>query len=466
MQARGVPGVFVSPRTYNTTMPKTESALSRESAIRRTAKHVLFGGLAILAMKFGIFWLTNSTAVLADAMESIVNLIAAIVMLYGIWMLQRPSDESRPTQHSKSQYMMIGFEGWLILIIGTIIGYISVNRLFTANDDTTPLELKNLQLGVWLTGGVALITSILAFYVLSAGKKRESQVLIADGKHLLADVASTVGVAVGLSIVNAHYPENKWIDPLVAIIVAAIVLYTSWRLMWKSVTGLTESYEQEIDPTIALSLDELVKLKSIAGYKDVRYRFNGPHRWIALTMLVDPSMSIGEGKKVSRKTAQHLKDELEDAKVEIQVEPYEGDWPPEAWIAADEAAALEEATSEAESETDTKTDTDGRDGDDEPDPTADSSTGDNAKHTGESDDADPSDATSDTDLDAQENEASSSTEDQSEPDQDSTDDPAKPETTSSDDDTENDADEPETHPWLNEPEKRFGDDIDDGDNLR
>lgn len=328
-------------------MPKPSSAISRESSIRRAAKHVLIGGLAILTMKFGLFALTNSTAVLADAMESIVNLIAAIIMLYGVWMMQRPGDENRPTQHSKTQYMMIGFEGWLILIIGAIVGYISVNRLIQSMDTDTPLELDHLQLGIWFSGGIALLTTILAFYILNKGKKLESQVLIADGKHLLADVASTLGVIVGLSIVNSHSPNNVWIDPVVALIVTAIVLYTSWRLMWKSVTGLAESYEQEIDPTIATALDGLIKSKTIAGYEQVRYRFNGPHRWVELTALVDPAMTILDGRKVASKTSDQLLEQFEDAQVIVNIDPYEGVWPPEAWAAAEAELEAEKAREEA-----------------------------------------------------------------------------------------------------------------------
>jgi cation diffusion facilitator family transporter len=294
-------------------------------AVRRIAKRALLGGMAIMLIKFAIFKITNSVAVLADGVDSIVNLIAAIVMLYGIWLVndkkysQFDAKHARESKANKAEHLAIGFESWLILIIGLVVGYISIERLTQSTEPAAQVE--NIEIGIWLLGGVTLLTTSLAIYTWLAGKKHDCIALKADAMHMAADVASTIGVMISLAIVKST--EQNWLDPVAALLITAIVLWTSWRLMWKSVLGLSDDIEREIDPTINRILTNHIREKNIKQYDQTRYRFNGPNRWIEFRLLVEPSMTIAQGRALAADIEQLVKKEIENATVHAIIEPYE-----------------------------------------------------------------------------------------------------------------------------------------------
>ncbi len=282
--------------------------------IERVALHAILAGLVITLMKFGIFWMTNSVAVLSDAMESIINIVAAGVLLYSVWLSNRPADEGHPYGHGKAEFLAVGMEGWLILFAGLLIGIEAVRRLFTGS------ELTRLDAGLWMLLGVGVVSAALAGYVWWAGRRYQSEPLIADGKHLMTDVASTVGVLVGLLLVK--WTGWGWLDPVVAILVAGLCMAVSWRLLWKSMQGLMDSSDPKDDDTVRTILNDEKTAGHIHGYHKVRLRHNGPFHWVEMHLQVDGGMNVADSHTLASRIEGRIEAALGRANATAHVEPY------------------------------------------------------------------------------------------------------------------------------------------------
>lgn len=299
--------------------PQPSPALPR---VRKVAVHALFAGVVIMVLKFCVFWVTDSAAVLADAMESIINLVAAAMMIYTLWLSARPADRDHPYGHGKVEFMAVGLEGWMILIAGLLIGFEGVRRLFYPPD----LQMSRLHLGTWLLAGVAILVVTLGVYVWRMGKKYDSQVLIADGKHLLTDALSTVGGLAGLILVQVT--GKVWLDPVVAIVLAAVILITSWRLLWQGIHGLMDRTDPHDDETIRRILDEAVASKLIQGYHKVRHRHSGSFHWVDMHLQLDGDMTVRESHEIASLIEGRIETQLGQANASAHVEPLSAATPP------------------------------------------------------------------------------------------------------------------------------------------
>lgn len=283
--------------------------------IRRVALQALVAGAVLLALKLVIFQLTNSVAVLTDALESIINIAAAAVMLYSLWYSNRPADREHPYGHGKIEFMAVGLEGWLILMAGVVIGFEAVRRLVIG------AELERLTVGAWALAAVGVFDAMLAAYVWRAGRRWNSAVLAADGKHLATDVASTAGVVIGLFLVQ--WTGKAWLDPLVAILMAALILVASWKLLWQSFHGLMDSTDPEDDQAIREILDDEVSAGHIRGYHKVRHRHTGPFHWVDMHLQVDGSITVNEGHDVASRIEGRIERRLGRGNATAHVEPWE-----------------------------------------------------------------------------------------------------------------------------------------------
>ncbi len=275
----------------------------------------LGAGVAITALKFAIFGLTDSAAVLSDALESIINLLAAGVMIYCLWLSNRPADRDHPYGHGKIEFLAVGFEGWLILAAGVAIASEAVRRWLAG------VEPRRLDLGMGLSLVVAGLSAALAAYVWRAGRKYDNSVLLADGKHLLTDVASTVGVVIGLGLVK--WTGWAWLDPLVALLMAGLILKTSWKLLWQSVDGLMDRAVPADDAVIRQVLDEEVRAGAIRGYHKVRHRHTGSFHWVDMHLQFDAGMSVRESHAVASRIENRIEQRLGPADATAHIEPYE-----------------------------------------------------------------------------------------------------------------------------------------------
>jgi cation diffusion facilitator family transporter len=295
-------------------MPEPD-ADPNEILIQRVALHAILAGVVITALKFTVFWWTNSVAILSDALESIINIVAAGVMGYSLWLSNRPADKKHPYGHGKAEFLAVGMEGWLILFAGLLIAIEAVRRLFTG------AEVTNLGSGLWMLLGIGLISTALASYVWLSGRKYDCEPLIADGKHLMTDVVSTVGVLLGLLLVR--WTQWWWLDSVVAILVAGLCLFVSWRLLWKSIQGLMDVSDPDDDKTIRAILDDEKRNGQIHGYHKVRHRHNGAFHWVDMHLHVDGSMNVADSHALASRIERRIETKLGRANATAHVEPYD-----------------------------------------------------------------------------------------------------------------------------------------------
>ncbi len=294
-------------------MPEPD-ADPNEVSVQRVAIHAVLAGLVITLLKFTAFALTNSVAILSDALESIINIVAAGVMLYSLWLSNRPADEDHPYGHGKVEFLAIGMEGWLILFAGIFIAVEAIRRLFSG------VEPTHLNIGMWMLLVIGLLSASLAAYVWLMGRKYQSEPLVADGKHLATDVVSTIGVLIGLVMVR--WSGWLWLDPVVAILVAGLCLFVSWRLLWKSIHGLMDASDPDDDKLIRQILDEAKAAGHILGYHKVRHRHNGPFHWVDMHLQVDGAMNVADSHSVASRIEARIEKELGRANATAHVEPH------------------------------------------------------------------------------------------------------------------------------------------------
>ncbi|MCP3986416.1 MAG: cation transporter [bacterium] len=205
-------------------------------------------GAAVFATKLSAWVVTGSTAVFADAMESVVNVVAAALLLVSLYVAARPADEGHPYGHGKIEYFSAGIEGALIAVAAVLIGVESGRALISG------APLQRLGLGLELVIAASVANALLAFYLLRTGKRTRSAALVADGKHVLADVWTSAGVIIGMAAVWA----TGWarLDPLVALAVAAHVLREGWLLVKDAAEGLMDAADNDLLDRLAGALLE------------------------------------------------------------------------------------------------------------------------------------------------------------------------------------------------------------------
>jgi cation diffusion facilitator family transporter len=217
------------------------SSVNPRAAILAASVSLVVGAL-LMGVKFYAYHRTGSSAILSDAMESIVNVVAALFALVSVIYAASPPDSEHPYGHGKIEFFAAGFEGSLIIVAGCAIIWESWDKLFT------PVPLSNLDQGLLLLAGSGLVNLLLGLGLVRTGKRLGSVTLTADGMHVLTDVYTSGGVLIGLFLVRLT--GVYWLDPAVACLMAANILVTGYRLMRQAFAGLM----QEADPRL---LDEI-----------------------------------------------------------------------------------------------------------------------------------------------------------------------------------------------------------------
>jgi cation diffusion facilitator family transporter len=204
----------------------------------RAAITSLVVGFAIFLAKTIAYWRTGSSAILSDALESIVNVVAAAFGVYAVRFAAMPADHDHPYGHGKMEYLSAAFEGGLVGFAALTIVYSAVRALLE------PPHLRSLDQGMILAAVAAVANLLLGLWLLRTGKAAESPTLVADGHHVLSDVWTTAGAIVGVAIVRLT--GIAWIDPLVAILLALLLLRTSFKLVLSSANGLMDREDPEL----------------------------------------------------------------------------------------------------------------------------------------------------------------------------------------------------------------------------
>lgn len=211
----------------------------------KTMRIVLFFSMVVMAVKFVAFFITHSNAILTDALESIINVSAGAFALFSIYFASQPKDENHPYGHGKMEYFSAGLEGGLILIAGT---YIIVKSTFNFSH---PVAIHSLDIGLYLSVFAGVCNYLMGTYLVKKGKIHNSTLMIADGKHLLSDTVSSIGLVLGLAIV--FFTKIYWLDNVIAIIFGVFIIYTGYKLLKESVNSLLDEADYG-------KLDQLIEI--------------------------------------------------------------------------------------------------------------------------------------------------------------------------------------------------------------
>ena len=199
---------------------------------------VVITAFVLLAVKLLAYYITNSVAILTDALESIVNAVAGVLGLYSLIVSARPRDSDHPYGHGKVEFISSAVEGTLISIAGVMILYESALSMIS------PPELKKLDYGLLLILTTAIINYILGYWCIRTGKQHQSIALVSSGKHLQTDTYSTLGITIGL--VAIYLFDIPWLDSVIAIVFGLLILFTGYKIIREAIAGIMDETDKEL----------------------------------------------------------------------------------------------------------------------------------------------------------------------------------------------------------------------------
>lgn len=286
--------------------------MSGKQTVRRLAAWSIVVAAGVMALKFAAWRMTGSVALYSDALESIVNVIAAAAALWAISVSHKPADDDHQFGHHKAEYFAAVLEGVLIVVAALLI----IAEAWRAFQNPTPIEQAWAGLGV--NGVAAAINGVWAMLLIRVGRREKSPALEADGHHVMTDVVTSVGVIAGL--VGAVLTGWHMLDPLLALMVALNILWQGWKVIGSSLDGLMDK---------AVPLEETVRIRDIISANsagalevhDLKTRIAGRATFIEFHMVVDAGMSVGDSHAICDRIEAALKAGLPSVRVVIHVEP-------------------------------------------------------------------------------------------------------------------------------------------------
>jgi cation diffusion facilitator family transporter len=214
----------------------------------RLQKIITLIAILLFIVKISAWFMTHSLAILTDALESIVNIVAAFLGIYSLNLSAKPRDADHPYGHGKVEFISAGVEGTLIIVAGFFIIYKAVQGFFY------PHAIAKLDFGIGLVAITAVVNYFAGSFCISTGKKNSSLQLIAGGKHLVTDTYSTAGILAGLVII--YFTGLVFIDSLIACLVAVIIIYTGCRIVRTSIAGIMDEADNKLLEDIVRLLNE------------------------------------------------------------------------------------------------------------------------------------------------------------------------------------------------------------------
>jgi cation diffusion facilitator family transporter len=270
--------------------------------------------IATIALKTGAWLMTGSVGLLSDALESLVNLVAAVVTLWMLAVSARSPDEKHAFGYTKAEYFASWAEGVLILIAAVGIGWTAISRLLT------PRAVEQAPLGLIVSAVASLVNFGTSRALYRASKKHHSIALEADARHLMTDVWTSAGVLLGVGIVALTGWQR--LDPIVALLVAVNIVYTGVQLVRRSFLGLID---------VALPPDELKSLREVlARHAGDALRFHaiwtrqaGSRRFVQMHMLVPGRWTVRRAHDLAERIEEEIRAALHNANVLVHIEPLE-----------------------------------------------------------------------------------------------------------------------------------------------
>ncbi|NNJ08907.1 cation transporter [Chloroflexales bacterium ZM16-3] len=291
------------------------TATQSRSSLTRFAWLSIAAAVVTIGLKAGAYFVTGSVGLLSDALESVVNLVAAIVALVVLTVAARPPDEDHAYGHGKAEYFSSGVEGALILVAAASISYAAIGRLLN------PQEIESVGLGLGISVGASAINFVVARVLMQAGRHYHSITLEADSHHLMTDVWTSVGVILGVALVAI----TGWqlLDPIIALIVAVNIVWTGARILQRSALGLLDTAlpAEERQQVIAI-LNRYAESEGLQ-YHALRTREAASRRFVSVHILVPGSWSVLRGHHLLEQIEQEVRSALSNTTVFTHLEPIE-----------------------------------------------------------------------------------------------------------------------------------------------
>jgi cation diffusion facilitator family transporter len=278
---------------------------------KRAAYLSIVVGISMLFAKSGAYLITGSAAIFSDAAESVIHILATTMALYSIIISSKPADDSHRYGHGNVEYFSAGIEGALIVVAAIVIIYHAVDNIIIGT------VLKSLNIGVAVIAGAGVINLLLGLYLIKTGKKTDSLTLIADGKHILTDSVTSIGVLIGIIVVMIT--NITILDPLVAIVVAVNILVTGSKLIRESIGGLMLETNPEMLNKISKILITMKKDYWI-DLHELRYWKSGDRVFIDFHLTLPYYFTIKQTHKEEQEIAANLEEEFTNPQIKVHLD--------------------------------------------------------------------------------------------------------------------------------------------------
>jgi cation diffusion facilitator family transporter len=275
-------------------------------------------GITLLIVKFTAYFLTESTAIYSDAVESIANVLGSVVAFYSLVVAHRPADKDHPWGHGKIEFLSAWFEGGLICLAAVFIVIRTLDALWTGQ----LVKEQALDYGVLLVVLAMVVNGAVGFLLLRTGRKRGSMTLEADGKHLLSDVITSAGVLTALLIVK--FTGWRYLDPITALLMAVYIGWIGANLVRKAASGLMDKQdpeqERKLQAIIEAHLGPNGRPPQLCSYHNLRHRRNGRYLWVDFHVNIPEQTTIREAHAIATKIEHEIEQASGEADATAHVE--------------------------------------------------------------------------------------------------------------------------------------------------
>jgi cation diffusion facilitator family transporter len=285
-----------------------------DNSLTRFAWLSIAAAVVTIALKAGAYFLTGSVGLLSDALESLVNLAAALMALGMLTLAARPPDDEHAYGHNKAEYFSSGVEGALILLAAASIGYTAIERLLH------PQPIEQVGLGLLISVLASLVNWGAARVLFNAGQRYHSITLEADAKHLMTDVWTSAGVLVGVGAVALT--NFQWLDPTIALLVAANIVWAGVQLMRQSALGLLDTAWPASERAAVLQILDGYNTQRVS-YHSLRTRQAGTRRFMSVHILVPGAWSVHQGHNLLEEIEAKVRQALPEVTILTHLEPLE-----------------------------------------------------------------------------------------------------------------------------------------------
>jgi cation diffusion facilitator family transporter len=251
----------------------------------KTQLYILSIGLILFVIKVAAWYMTKSVAILSDALEGIINIVTGAFGLYALYLATIPKDSNHPYGHGKAEFVTAGIEGLLIALAGLGIVYKGVLSFIH------PEPLQHLDWGVLLVSVAGVANFVMGWISIKKGKRNRSLALESTGKHLMSDAYTTLGISIALSIV--YYTNAYWIDGVISIILAIILIYMGYKIIRKALSGVMDEADESLIQEIIQVLEEK-RHESWKRFKGIRVIRSGSNIHIDGIVYLPAEMSVKE----------------------------------------------------------------------------------------------------------------------------------------------------------------------------